>query len=81
MAQTVVEIAVSRRKSIAVLEADIQSLESQISATDMLGAKQALGAVVKVKRARLAKLKDELGSLEALIAANDKQQSLKMPKR
>lgn len=62
------KLIVSREKSIAVLESDIERMDALVKSTKVASVAQSLLNVVNLKRTRLVKLREELVGFRA--AAN-----------
>lgn len=75
MADPIVALVVSRRKTIATLEKEVADFKAQIARSGAASpAGVALAGVVKVKEQRLAKVKEELRGFEQLLEAGDPRQ-------
>lgn len=75
------DVLVSRKRSIATLEAEIGEWKSQISGMVAGEGRAALEGIVKVKEQRLAKLRAELVALQAVLRPDDRQVELPAVKK
>lgn len=67
---TLTDVVVSRRKSIATLDAEVSEWTRQAAALPPGDGRKAVESIVRVKEQRLKKLRSELAALEAVAAAS-----------
>lgn len=75
------DVLVSRKKSIATIEAEIAEWNAQIVALPPGEGRAALESIVRVKAQRLAKLRAELVALQAVLRPDDRQVELPAVKK
>lgn len=75
------DVLVSRKKSIATIEAEVAEWKSQIANLPPGEGRAALEGIVKVKEARLVKLRAELVALQAVLRPDDRQVELPAVKK
>lgn len=75
------DVLVSRKKSIATIEAEVAEWKTQIERLPAGEGRKALEDIVKVKEARLVKLRAELVALQAVLRPDDRQVELPAVKK
>lgn len=70
------DVLVSRKKSIATLEAEVAEWKSRVATLPPGEGRAALEGLIKVKEQRLNKLRSELTALQAVLRPDDRQVEL-----
>lgn len=75
------DVLVSRKRSIAVIEAELGEWKSQIAGMAAGEGRAALEGIVRVKEQRLLKLRAEVVALHAVLLPDDRQVELPAAKK
>lgn len=70
------DVLVSRKRSIATIEAEVAEWKAQIATMPAGEGRAALEGIVRVKEQRLLKLRAEVVALQAVIRPDDRQVEL-----